>query len=460
MAARGGSVHGGQVGGNVHPLPLPRRRLVESAALSFSLRVDNFPHIRQAYGEDAARAVLVQLTRRLSDALGVNGLVEPGPNGVMECLRAGFETNSLNDSVWRHAGQSGNSVAECVDWLKRLCADAPLLPVETSVGSIHFALSADELISASAMPTVTSVLGQVGGGFAGDVARPDSGWAEQYRSDMAMASGLLTGLGSKGGDAEPVLAWQPVRDADRAAEAGGSEGVLYWEGCLRHIDRDGQASSLEGALGALERLGFIRLLDHRVVAMALDELDRQPGEVTIGVNISARSAALDDLWEETAQRLRQAPWVARRLVVEITETSAIPNMSEAVRFVDRLRSLGCRIAIDDFGTGYASIRNVMALSPDFVKIDRFFLHYASYGEAQQGIFEHLVGLAWSLGATVIAEGVETAEQAALAAKAGCRWQQGFFWGRPSLSRPRSFGAGLSGDAAHDSLASSSMAVGQ
>lgn len=175
MAARGGSVHGGQVGGNVHPLPLPRRRLVESAALSFSLRVDNFPHIRQAYGEDAARAVLVQLTRRLSDALGVNGLVEPGPNGVMECL------------IWRHAGQSGNSVAECVDWLKRLCADAPLLPVETSVGSIHFALSADELISASAMPTVTSVLGQVGGGFAGDVARPDSGWAEQYRSDMAMA---------------------------------------------------------------------------------------------------------------------------------------------------------------------------------------------------------------------------------------------------------------------------------
>lgn len=445
MAARGGGVHGGQVGGNVHPLPLPRRRLVESAALSFSLRVDNFPHIRQAYGEDAARAVLVQLTRRLSDALGVNGLVEPGPNGVMECL------------IWRHAGQSGNSVAECVDWLKRLCADAPLLPVETSVGSIHFALSADELISVSAVPTMTSVFGQIGGGFAGDVVRPDSGWAEQYRSDMAMASELLTGLCGKGGDAEPVLAWQPVRDADRAAEAGGSEGVLYWEGCLRHIDRDGQVSSLEGALGALERLGFIRLLDHRVVAMAVDELDRQPGDVTIGVNISARSAALDDLWEETAQRLRQAPWLARRLVVEITETSAIPNMSEAVRFVDRLRSLGCRIAIDDFGTGYASIRNVMALSPDFVKIDRFFLHYASYGEAQQGIFEHLAGLAWSLGATVIAEGVETAEQAALAAKAGCRWQQGFFWGRPSLSRPRSCEAG---HAVHDPVAASSIAAGQ
>lgn len=446
MAARGGSVHGGQVGGNVHPLPLPRRRLVESAALSFSLRVDNFPHIRQAYGEDAARAVLVQLTRRLSDALGVNGLVEPGSNGVMECL------------IWHHAGQPGNSVAECVDWLKRLCADAPLLPVETSVGSIHFALSADELISVSAVPTVTSAFGQIGGSFAGGVVRPEGGWAEQYRSDMAMASGLLTGLGGKEGDAEPVLAWQPVRDADQAAQAGDFEGALYWEGCLRHIDRDGQVSSLEGALGALERLGFIRLLDHRVVALALDELDRQPSDVTIGVNISAQSTALDYLWEETVQRLRQEPWLARRLVVEITETSAIPNMSEAVRFVDRLRSLGCRIAIDDFGTGYASIRNVMALSPDFVKIDRFFLHYASYGEAQQGIFEHLVGLAWSLGATVIAEGVETAEQAALAAKAGCRWQQGFFWGRPSLSRPRPFEADQAGDAVH--VAVSSMAVGQ
>lgn len=444
MAAGGGGVHGERIGGNVHPLPLPRRRLVESAALSFALRIDNFPHIRQAYGEDAARAVLVQLTRRLSDALGANGLVEPGPNGVMECL------------IWRHTGQPGNSAAECVDWLKRLCADAPLLPAETSVGSIHFALSADELISVSAASAPTSAYGQIGGGFSGDAVRPGDGSAEQYRADMAMASQLLTGLGGKNGDAEPVLAWQPVRDADRAD----SKGALYWEGCLRHVDRDGQVSSLEGALGALERLGFIRLLDHRVVAMALDELDRQPSDVTIAVNISARSAALDYLWEETVQRLRQEPWLARRLVVEITETSAIPNMSEAVRLVDHLRSLGCRIAIDDFGTGYASVRNVMALSPDFVKIDRFFLHYASYGEVQQGIFEHLAGLAWSLGATVIAEGVETAEQAELAAKAGCRWQQGFFWGRPSLSRPRSFEAGLSGDAAHDSLASSSMAVGQ
>lgn len=445
MAARGTGIHGGQVGGNVHPLPLPRRRLVESAALSFALRIDNFPHIRQAYGEDAARAVLVQLTRRLSDALGVNGLVEPGPNGVMECL------------IWRLAGQLGNSAAECVDWLKRLCADAPLLPVETSVGSIHFALSADELISVSAASAPTSVYGQIGGGFSGDAVCPGDGSAEQYRADMAMASQLLTGLSGKDGDAVPVLAWQPVRDADQAAEAGDFEGALYWEGCLRHIDRDGQVSSLEGALGALERLGFIRLLDHHVVAMALDELDRQPSDVTIGVNISAQSTALDYLWEETVQRLRQEPWLARRLVVEITETSAIPNMSEAVRFVDRLRSLGCRIAIDDFGTGYASIRNVMALSPDFVKIDRFFLHYASYGEAQQGIFEHLAGLAWSLGATVIAEGVETAEQAALAAKAGCRWQQGFFWGRPSLSRPRSCEAG---HAVHDPVAASSIAAGQ
>ncbi|MBB3862730.1 EAL domain-containing protein (putative c-di-GMP-specific phosphodiesterase class I) [Novosphingobium hassiacum] len=435
-----GGAQAEQVGGNVHVLPLPARRFTESAALSCRLRIDNFPHIREAYGEDVARTVFTQLAVRMRDVLGAGGLVDPIPGGVIEFL------------IWCQSGKSGRSVAESVDWIRCLCADVPLQPVETLAGYIHVALSVEDLISVGSAPAATCVLDDVGVGFAGDPARSEDGWAGQYRSDMTMASPLLAALGGGGEGSEPVLAWQPVRDVDGVVGGEASGGVLYWEGCLRQIDRDGQVSSLESALGALERLGFIRLLDHRVVSMALDELDREPSDVTIAVNISARSAALDYLWEEAAGRLKRQPWLAQRLVVEITETSAIPNMGEAVRFVDRMRSLGCRIAIDDFGTGYASVRNVMALSPDFVKIDSFFLHYASHGEVQRGIFEHLAGLGWSLGATVIAEGVETEAQAALAARAGCHWQQGYFWGRPSFSRLRPLQADEGGNIAQGWLA--------
>ena len=112
-------------------------------------------------------------------------------------------------------------------------------------------------------------------------------------------------------------------------------------------------------------------------------------------------------------------------------------MTSAVKFIDRMRGLGCRFALDDFGCGFASVRHLMALSPQFVKIDKVFLRCATQGARQRELFKRLVGLAGALGATIIAEGVETEAQSELAFEAGCDWQQGYLWGAPSLSRPRS-----------------------
>ena len=74
-------------------------------------------------------------------------------------------------------------------------------------------------------------------------------------------------------------------------------------------------------------------------------------------------------WDEIKERLRCAPDLARRLVVEITETAAIPDISDAARLVSDLRRVGCRVAIDDLDAGFASVRQLLALAPDIVKIE-------------------------------------------------------------------------------------------
>lgn len=405
-------------GGNVHFLP-HREADPDNSAILFELRIENFRHIQRAFGEDVAREVLGGLHRVLAEVLHADDFVVPEPCGT------------INAIVRNGAALAGRSFR---DWLGDFFELMPLIAVDTTVGRVHLWVNASWRIAEGVVnDRRTAVVDTEFAGlpFRGDLPGDSVAWAEQYRSDMALvgkAIPAIAGAISDGAGAlEMDMHWQAVRDVNA------SNSILYHEMLVRLVDRNGSSTSPEAIFLALERLGFVRPIDHHLMSRVIDELEAAP-DVALGVNISARSLCSDIWWDEIKARLKRSPNVARRLVVEITETTPIPSISDAVCVVTNLRRLGCMIALDNFGAGYTSVRQQIALSPDIVKIDPLFLRRAVHCQEHRETLRHLVGLARSLRAIVVAEGVETSEQAEVALDVDAVWQQGHHWGAPGAVR--------------------------
>ena len=135
---------------------------------------------------------------------------------------------------------------------------------------------------------------------------------------------------------------------------------------------DGSIAHASEIIPVAERIGLVRMLDHRVLELVVDELAAAP-TLCASVNVSPASTIDPDWWAGLGALLRANKGVAERLIIEITETAAIQDIDETRGFVARVKDLGCRIAIDDFGAGHTSFRNLRKLGVDIVKIDGAFV---------------------------------------------------------------------------------------
>ena len=180
----------------------------------------------------------------------------------------------------------------------------------------------------------------------------------------------------------------------------------------------------------------MRLLDHRVLELVVDEMIAAPA-LQASLNVSAgldhRSGLVG---RRSARMLRAHPGVAERLTVEITETAAIQDIDETRGFVARVKDLGCRIAIDDFGAGYTSFRNLRKLGVDIVKIDGAFVQNMMRSEDDRAFVRTLIDLAQRLGLETVAEWVQDEEAASDARRLGLRLSAG------RAGRARSIGAAV------------------
>ena len=258
-----------------------------------------------------------------------------------------------------------------------------------------------------------------------------------YRSAMDLAVRLYDML-----DAGILtLSWQKI------AASHNPELILYAEGLLRSLTDESVITDPSGASRnpsafrpgpsalAAEQAGVVRRLDSWVVSRVIERLRENP-HLHLGCNISAHSVIMDAWWSEIVDQLTLEPSIARRLVLEITESASFPSLPMAVDFCHQMKALECRIAIDDFGTGRATVSDIVALNPDMVKIDGSFLRWAAAGGAQSPAKEelrHLVSFAQCRGRTVIMEGVENAETRDVAVRLGGQWLQGFDVAMPRLS---------------------------
>lgn len=157
------------------------------------------------------------------------------------------------------------------------------------------------------------------------------------------------------------------------------------------------------------------------------EISSDCKNLKIGVNISGKHLAVEDLPEQVQKSLSLSGLPASSLTLELTESSAMENADQTIKIFKRLRKIGVYISIDDFGTGYSSLSYLHRLPFDSLKIDRSFV---SGSTENVQILQTILALAKSLKLRTVAEGIETGEQLKFLQDLGCDLGQGFLFSRP------------------------------
>jgi diguanylate cyclase (GGDEF)-like protein len=225
-----------------------------------------------------------------------------------------------------------------------------------------------------------------------------------------------------------ALVYQPLCDV-RHGEVKGFEALMRIDNC------DDTPIPADVFIPIAEEMGLIAPIGRHILLRALQFAKTLPDPLTIAVNISPRQFFVADasqsLVEVMRRTLEATGFPAHRVELEITEGLFLDSTDHVAVQLQGLKELGVRLALDDFGVGYCSLGYLSKFPIDKLKIDRSFLSDAIERPKQiVPILQTIASLGRTLGLVVVAEGIETSEQAALAEQVGCHQLQGFYFCRP------------------------------
>ncbi len=153
-------------------------------------------------------------------------------------------------------------------------------------------------------------------------------------------------------------------------------------------------------------------------------------DLIVSVNLSIKQFVQPNLVENIGSLLNELNLAPDALKLEITESTVMDDPATAVEMLRQMKALGIRLAIDDFGTGYSSLSYLHRFPLDTLKIDRSFISGTNGGINGMEIAKTIMPLAKNLSLDVVAEGVETAEQAQELKRLECKYAQGFYFSKP------------------------------
>jgi diguanylate cyclase (GGDEF)-like protein len=222
------------------------------------------------------------------------------------------------------------------------------------------------------------------------------------------------------------LHYQPKADLDTGRVVG-AEALLRWTHPLYGVIPPDEF------IPVAEQSGLIRPLTHWVLQTALDQVSswRAQGlDLTIAVNLSARSVVDTELVVDVSDLITQAGIPPAALTLELTESALPPDRARSETVLTGLAALGVRLAIDDFGTGYSSLSRLKRLQVHEVKIDKSFVVQMVANDDDDAIVRSTIDLARNLGLTVVAEGVEDEATWRRLHQLGCDAAQGYYLSAP------------------------------
>ncbi|KEP71255.1 diguanylate phosphodiesterase [Thioclava dalianensis] len=225
-----------------------------------------------------------------------------------------------------------------------------------------------------------------------------------------------------------VLAYQPVMQTARP------DRPAFYEGLIRVRDETGRIIPARDFIETVELTELGRKLDCLALEMGLAALMENAG-LRLSINMSARSIGYPG-WMKTLNRgLAVDETIADRLILEITESSAMYLPDLVTVFMEELQARGVTFALDDFGAGYTSFRYLREFYFDIIKIDGQFVRGVAQHPDNQALMKSLLDIARHFEMFTVAESVETAADAEYLTKIGLDCLQGYYFGAPTVMPP-------------------------
>jgi diguanylate cyclase (GGDEF)-like protein len=405
--------------------PVLRRRDGDHHAGMLLIDLNNFREVNDTLGHRSGDRVLAMVAERLTDLARDDDLVARIGDDEFAVLLPTVVT--LSDAQAKpHDGSAALSQAvrrarELIEYVARPMEVAGVrLTVEPSVGVVVVQAShgdVAELLRRAGL-ALAQAKEQRAGVATYDVARDASS-----TDRLTLLAELSDALAVRD---QVVLALQPAVDLETGAPTG-VEALTRW----RH-PRRGQLPPAEfiPAVENSELLGaFTRYVLDRSLEAATEWTDAGYA-LPVSVNVSARSLLDPSLPAQVADLLRRHRMPAGHLVLEITESIAMSDREIVDQVLAALREMGVQVSVDDFGTGFSSLAVVARVQVDELKVDRSFVAAMIDSPAAEAVVRSAVDLGDRLGARVVAEGVETAEQRAALLALGCTTAQGYHFCRP------------------------------
>jgi diguanylate cyclase (GGDEF)-like protein/PAS domain S-box-containing protein len=399
-----------------------RRRLYEVGQMAMQdmpkrtillyLDLDRFKAFNDSLGHDAGDELLLQVARRLQQSIGDEGLfARIGGDEFAVLLRdadikhAVAQAQQLIDQLHQPFDLHGQRV--------HLGGSIGIAASDASVISFSMLLTRADIAMYQAKRSQTNI----------QVYHPshDAVTPEHVQMEVdfrqALAAGTLT------------LHYQPICSSITSQQFA-AEALVRWPHPTKGMLTPGAFLSLA------EEIGLLHALDRWVLRAVCTQIAcwQVAGvKQTVSVNLSAASLQQADLIDTIAALLHQTGIPADRLIIELTEHTALRDLSLSRQVLSDLQTLGIRIALDDFGTGYASLTYLRELPVNILKIDRSFVAGIGRNPKDEALLHAVLALGARMDILIIAEGVESESQRIWLREMGRCHLQGFLIGRPGAA---------------------------
>ena len=374
--------------------------------------LDRFKQINDSLGHDVGDTVLVEVARRVVRIIPSTATLARFGGDEFVVIVEGCDERLLEQLV--------------DDLLAGIVA-----PIETNAAVVRVTGSIGIAISAHGRGAVDLIRDADEAMYAAKEAGRDraqrftSGLHDRVTERLALATEFRVALERN----ELHLVYQPKIDLP-SGDIIGVEALLRWD---------------HPALGSVPPATFIPIAEEsdvivRVGEYVLEEACRQTVmwqeagiDLHVAVNISGRQLVDGGLPLQVATALALTGLPAESLYLELTETLIMTDTLATRRSIDELHALGVRLSIDDFGTGYSSLSYLHRFPVDELKIDRSFVHDLTSSAHRAPVVSAMIAMGSALGLEIVAEGVETREQAAQLRALGCHKAQGYHFSQPVVA---------------------------
>lgn len=250
---------------------------------------------------------------------------------------------------------------------------------------------------------------------------PPQSMAEAMNRSVRRTLARAGELGAAVSQRRFALAFQPVVTV--------ADGSLHHHEALVRFEHNASPFAM---VRMAEEFDLIEELDRAVIEQAVRRLKAdRTGDLRLAVNVSGRSIGSGPFIEGLQRLIGKTPGLGQKLMLEITESAAIDDLTQANRHIQILRGLGSEVCLDDFGSGSASLAYLQTLTVDVVKIDGRYVRDLAGGGRDAALVRHVVKLCQDLKVRTVAEMVETREVETAIREAGVDMAQGWYYGRPT-----------------------------